>query len=136
MTESALARKMKRRPGGRAAIIGAHAGYQTASFAGMPRAGPSLTGTFDWIQILVRREVELRQLAPKAARALKPEGMLWISFPKGSSKIQTDLTCDKGWESLEKLDLRWVTLISVDETWSAFALRPYRTGEKRTRAWN
>jgi hypothetical protein len=102
----------------------------------MPRAGPSLTGTFDWIQILVRREVELRQLAPKAARALKPEGMLWISFPKGSSKIQTDLTCDKGWESLEKLDLRWVTLISVDETWSAFALRPYRTGEKRTRAWN
>jgi hypothetical protein len=57
--------------------------------------------------------------------------MLWISFPKGSSKIQTDLTRDKGWESLQTLDLKWITLVSVNETWSAFALRPYREGEEK-----
>jgi hypothetical protein len=57
--------------------------------------------------------------------------MLWISFPKGSSKIQTDLTRDKGWEGVQALDLKWVNLVSVNETWSAFALRPYKEGEKK-----
>lgn len=57
--------------------------------------------------------------------------MLWISFPKVTSKIQTDLTRDKGWDILQKLDLKWVNLVSVNDTWSAFALRPYKEGKKR-----
>jgi len=64
-------------------------------------------------------------------RALKPESLLWLCFPKGSSRIQTDLTRDKGWEPVQQADLKWVTLISVNDTWSAFALRPYRSGEER-----
>lgn len=64
---------------------------------------------------------------------MKPESLLWISFPKGSSKIQTDLTRDKGWEALREVDLKWINLISVDDTWSAFSLRPYRPGEARQR---
>jgi hypothetical protein len=136
MAESALARKMKRKAEARAAILHAPPGYEAKSFAGLPPAAASLTGTFDWIQVFVRNEAELKVIGPKAARALKPEGLIWISFPKGSSGIQTDLTRDKGWESLKKLDLKWVTLISIDETWSAFALRPYKPGEARTRAWS
>jgi hypothetical protein len=27
--------------------------------------------------------------------------------------------------------MKWVTLISVNDTWSAFAIRPYRAGEKK-----
>jgi hypothetical protein len=92
---------------------------------------PTLNGKFDWIQIFVKSKAELDGLAPRAARALKPGSMLWISFPKGSSKIQTDLTRDKGWESLQALDLKWITLVSVNETWSAFALRPYKEGEEK-----
>ena len=134
MPESALARKMKRKPEARAAILQAPAGYEAAAFAGMPPAAGSLTGTFDWIQLFVRNEAELKKLAPGTARALKPDGMLWISFPKGSSKTQTDLTRDKGWDSLEQLDLRRITLISINETWSAFAFRPNKGGQKRTRA--
>ena len=127
---------MKRKPQGRAAIINAPAGYEAAAFPGLERASASLAGSFDWMQLFVQSEAELRMLTPKIATALKPDGLLWISFPKGTSKVQTDLTRDKGWDSLKKLDLKWVTLISVDETWSAFALRPYRPGEKRTRAWS
>jgi hypothetical protein len=66
-----------------------------------------------------------------AAKALKPESMLWIAFPKGTSKIQTDLTRDKGWDELQKLDLKWINLVSINETWSAFSMRPYKEGEKR-----
>jgi hypothetical protein len=131
MPDSPLAKKLKRPPAGRAAIINAPAGYQTNAFQGLAPAAGSLTGKFDWIQIFVQNTAELTRLTPQAAKALKPDAILWISFPKGSSRIQTDLTRDKGWEGLNKLDLKWLTLISVDETWSAFALRPYRPGEAR-----
>ena len=134
MAETALARKLKRKPDARAAILNAPPAYQDV-FAGMPRAAASLTGMFDWIQVFVRTEPELKQLAPKAVRALGAGGLLWISFPKGSSKIQTDLTRDHGWDSLRKLHLKRVTLISVDETWSAFGFRLFKPGEAHDPAW-
>jgi hypothetical protein len=130
MSESPLAKKMKLRPGLKAAVIHAPENYVT-ELKHDTAMSPTLNGKFDWIQIFVRNKAELEGLAPKAAKALRPESMLWISFPKGSSKIQTDLTRDKGWESLQALDLKWITLVSVNETWSAFALRPYRDGEEK-----
>ena len=121
---------MKLKSGLKAAVINAPENYVEA-LKHDTALSPTLNGKFDWIQIFVRTKAELEALAPKAARALRSESMLWISFPKGTSKIQTDLTRDKGWESLQALDLKWITLVSVNETWSAFALRPYKEGEKK-----
>jgi len=36
----------------------------------------------------------------KVLRLVKDDVVCWIFYPKGSSKIQTDLTRDKGWEEL------------------------------------
>ena len=130
MPESALAKKMKLESGLKAAVINAPENYMD-ELRHDTAVSPTLNGKFDWIQIFVKSKAELDALAPKASRALRPESMLWISFPKGTSKIQTDLTRDKGWEILQGLDLKWITLISVNETWSAFALRPYKEGEKK-----
>jgi hypothetical protein len=130
MSESAIAKKMKLKPNVKAAVINAPENY-VDTLKHDTALSPTLNGKFDWIQIFVRNKEELEALVPKAAKALRPESMLWISFPKGSSKIQTDLTRDKGWEILQKLDLKWLTLVSVNETWSAFALRPYREGEEK-----
>jgi hypothetical protein len=129
MPQSPLAKKMKLKPGAQAAVIHAPESY-VEELRHDTALSPTLKGKFDWIQIFVRTKSELEELAPKAAKALKPESILFISFPKGSSKIQTDLTRDKGWESMRKLDLKWINLISVNETWSAFALRPYKEGEQ------
>jgi hypothetical protein len=133
MAENALAKKLKLKPGQRAGLIGAPEGYLKA-LSPLP-AGvevvEKLSGQFDWLQVFVRNKAEIDKLAPRAAKALRPEGRLWISFPKGSSKIQTDLTRDQGWDVLHGLDLIWLTLVSVDDTWSAFSLRPYRVGEAR-----
>jgi len=130
MPESDTAKKMKLKAGLKAAVINAPENY-VDMLKHDTALSPTLNGKFDWIQIFVRNKEELDVLAPKAARALKSESVLWISFPKGISKIQTDLTRDKGWEILQKLDLKWVNLVSVNETWSAFALRPYREGEEK-----
>jgi hypothetical protein len=94
-------------------------------------AESALEKTSDWIQIFVKTKAELKELFPKVVKTLKPESILWISFPKGSSKIQTDLTRDTGWEVLQKSELKWITLISVNEIWSAFAMRPYKPGEAK-----
>lgn len=137
MPESTLAKKMKLKAGMKAAVINAPDGY-VKELAPLPvgtTVGEKLQGELDWIQVFATTSAELKALAPKVGKALAPEGILWISFPKGSSGIQTDLTRDKGWDALAGADLKWVTLISVNGTWSAFALRPYRPGEARQRAW-
>ncbi len=130
---SLLANKMKLTPGQRAAIINAPEGYLKELHplpAGVAVA-EKLEDKFDWVQVFVQNQVELDKLVPQVVRALKPESLLWISFPKGTSKVQTDLTRDKGWDAVQRADLKWVNLISVNETWSAFSLRPYRPGEKQ-----
>jgi hypothetical protein len=134
MAESPLAKKMKLKPGLKAAIINAPENY-VDTVKHDTALSPTLNGKFDWIQIFVRDKTELDALAPKAAKALRAESILWISFPKGTSKIQTDLTRDKGWNNVKELGLKWVNLVSVNDTWSAFALRPYKEGEEKQSWW-
>ena len=131
MAEASLTKKMKRKVGGRAAIINPPSGYEAVSFPELEKATSSLDGKFDWIQIFAKNQAELKAYLPKAVRALKSESLLWVSFPKGSSKIQTDLNRDNGWEVISKTSLKLINLISVNETWSAFSLRPYREGEAK-----
>jgi hypothetical protein len=126
MAENPIAKKLKLTGRQRPAVINAPKDYDLGV-----DAEKKLKGKFDFIQLFVRNKAELDKLAPKAAAALEPESILWISFPKGTSKIQTDLTRDKGWDVLKKLDLKWITLISVNDTWSAFGLRPYKEEETR-----
>ena len=130
MPESPLTKKMKLKAGSRAAVINAPEKY-LEELKHDAEISQKLSGKFDWIQIFVKNKSGADLLIPKAAKVLKPESILWISFPKGTSKIQTDLTRDKGWDVIQTLDLKWITLISVNETWSAFALRPYKSGEAK-----
>jgi hypothetical protein len=133
MAETSLVSKLKLKPGQRAAVIHAPQDY-LAGLSPLPEGtglSDSLQGLYDWVQIFVQNKAELEALLPRVIASLKPESLLWISFPKGTSKIQTDLTRDKGWDALQHVDLKWVNLISVNETWSAFSLRPYKPGEKR-----
>jgi hypothetical protein len=129
---SPLAKKLKLRPGARAAVIGAPDGYlETLGPPPGTEVGTSLGGPLDWIQAFVASSAELAAVVPGITKAVAPDGLVWICYPKGSSKRQTDLTRDRGWEPLEGSDLMWLSLVSVDDTWSAFSLRPYRPGEAR-----
>ena len=120
---ASLSAKMKLKPGAHAAVLNAPEGYLKELSPEGVTIDSSLDGQYDWVQVFVKSRAELEALIPKVKAALKPVSLLWISFPKGSSKIQTDLTRDKGWDSVQ--DLKWTNLVSVNETWSAFSLRPY-----------
>lgn len=74
----------------------------------------------DVVQFFSRSMAELQSLLPAAFSALKPAGILWITYPKLTSKQAGDLNRDIIWPYLQTLGWTGVAMISVDETWSAF----------------
>jgi hypothetical protein len=128
MPASSLAEKMKLKPGSSAALLNAPEGYLTELAPERVTFDYALDGQYDWIQVFVQSQAELVEWMPKVQAALKPVSLLWITFPKAASKIQTDLTRDQGWDSVT--GLKWVNLVSVDANWSAFSLRPPKPGEE------
>jgi hypothetical protein len=129
---AALVRKLKLESATRPIVLGAGGGFRSelAAAYGQP-IGDAIDGRHDWILLFAPDRATLEAFIGAAAAALEDPGILWLAYPKGSSKIQTDLTRDAGWESVTAADLMWLGLVSIDATWSAFSLRHYRTGEAR-----
>jgi hypothetical protein len=72
----------------------------------------------------VSNKKQLDEELKKVLPLIKKDVLCWIYYPKSSSKIQSDLTRDKGWENfLKHEELLWISLISFDETWSTFSCR-------------
>jgi hypothetical protein len=123
---------MRLKPGMRAAAIHAPDGY-LEEIRPLPDSvvlAETLSGSCDWLQVFVRTQADLEEVLPRAVAALAPDALLRLTFAKGTSGVQADLTRDRGWDSVRQTNLRWITLVSVDDTWSASALRLARPGEK------
>ncbi|OWK45701.1 DUF3052 family protein [Fimbriiglobus ruber] len=67
-----------------------------------------------------REEMEARLGKPQI---LQPEGALWLAYPKGTSKLKSDIHRDSIREYAASLGLETVSIISVDETWSCLRLK-------------
>ena len=73
----------------------------------------------------VRSEDDIARIAPAVAAALAPEGVLWMAYPKRSSKrYRTDVSRDRGWQALGDLGFEAVRQVAIDEDWSALRFRP------------
>jgi hypothetical protein len=48
--------------------------------------------------------------------------MIWVTYPKGTSKIKSDINRDSIWKYAQTIGLEAVAIFSVDGDWSA--LRP------------
>jgi hypothetical protein len=127
MPAISLAHKLKLKPGFQAAILNSPDHYLVELAPERVSIDHALNGQYDWIQVFVKNKAEMDALFPVLVAALKPESLLWISFPKSTSRIQTDLTRDKGWEAVT--GLKWLNLVSINATWSAFSLRLPKAGE-------
>ncbi len=78
----------------------------------------------DQIHWFVQTQEQLKAEIEGILGFLKGRMICWIYYPKGSSGLQTDLTRDTGWEAVrQRQDLQWLSLVSFDPTWSAFAVR-------------
>lgn len=79
---------------------------------------------FDYVQLFATDVAELDRLAPAALRAVKPDGLLWCCYPKGTAKIKTDLNRDRGWDIVTAAGWEGIAIVSIDDTWSALRFRP------------
>jgi hypothetical protein len=48
-------------------------------------------GQLDFAMIFIKSQAEMKERFPKFARRLTPAGMLWVSWPKKTSGLATDL---------------------------------------------
>ncbi|AWX46100.1 hypothetical protein HME9304_03132 [Flagellimonas maritima] len=76
------------------------------------------TENVDFIHIFCTSIAELHDIAKKYKAALKKDGMLWASWPKGSSKIDTDLKREPVRDHLLSIGLVDIKVAAVDENWS------------------
>jgi hypothetical protein len=86
------------------------------------RPAKKIKGKFDLIHFFTKARGELEARLPTLKRALTPAGALWVSWPKSSSKVATDLNENIVREIALKNGLVDVKVCAVDETWSGLKL--------------
>ncbi len=128
---SDLVRKLLIKAGYRVGLVNPPAGYLDRLHP-LPDGASvvrSTGATVDVLQVFVRDAADLRKLDPKVFQRVKPDGVLWVCYPKGGTKAGTDLNRDVLWKAMEKNRLVGVTLVAIDDTWSAMRFRsPDRVG--------
>ncbi|KRE66128.1 hypothetical protein [Paenibacillus sp. Soil750] len=81
-------------------------------------------GTYDFVQLFVHNAAEVETWAPKAIAHLNEDALFWITYPKQSSKIKTDINRDSLFGLVgDSTDYRAVSNVAVDDTWSALRFR-------------
>jgi hypothetical protein len=121
MAQTPLTKRLLLKPGYHAAIINAPSDYQD-QLAPLPegvKISNKLEGQYDFVQVFVTSKADVDRDTPAAMRAVKPGGLLWLVYPKKTSKIKTDIHRDVGWDTVTSAGWEGVALISIDNTWSS-----------------
>ena len=118
-----LLRKLGIRPGMRVAVVACPVPYR--------QLVPDLPGDVvlsgdageraDLVHLFVTGRAQLDQL-PRLGRAVHPAGTIWVSWPKKSAKVPTDVTEDVVRQAALAAGLVDVKVCAVDETWSGLKL--------------
>ncbi len=82
----------------------------------------SITKGIDIWHLFTKSAAELRAQLPKLKEAIHPNGMIWVSWPKKSSGVATDVTEDTIRAVALPLGLVDVKVCAVDEIWSGLKL--------------
>ncbi|MCY3646004.1 MAG: hypothetical protein OXH07_03405 [Chloroflexi bacterium] len=121
MPTKPLAERMHLRAGERLLLVGAPDGYATVLAAPESmEVWEAPEGTFDVIQVFVSTRAALEAEAPRLKALLKPDGKLWIAYPKGTSKhLSADINRDDIRRYALTVGLQTVAQVAVDDDWSA-----------------
>jgi len=86
---------------------------------------PANAATYDFVQIFATSQSELESIVKQVFSAGKYDCLFWICYPKGGGKIKSDIKRETAWKAFEIANLRPVSQIAIDETWSALRGRPF-----------
>lgn len=74
--------------------------------------------------VFINNSKEYLDFLKRDLKHIEPDSILWFAYPKGTSKIKTDINRDTIRETGEEYGITTVTAISINDTWSALRFRP------------
>jgi hypothetical protein len=81
-------------------------------------------GTYEFVQLFVLNSEDVKKSFAATIPFLKEDALFWVTYPKKSSKIKTDINRDVLWKLVqEDSPYRPVSNVAVDDTWSALRFR-------------
>jgi bifunctional DNA-binding transcriptional regulator/antitoxin component of YhaV-PrlF toxin-antitoxin module len=114
-----LHKKLGIKPGDRVWFFGAPDGYEMElQKAGNFERVTRLAKNLDFIHLFTNRRTFLDREMPKLRGSLLPGGMVWVSWPKKSSGMSSDLDENIVREIGLQAGMVDVKVCAVDETWS------------------
>lgn len=80
--------------------------------------------TFSFALIFVINETDVKKAAANYIKLLEPDAVSWMVYPKKTAKKYiSDISRDNGWSALGDLGYEGVSMVSVDDDWTAFRFR-------------
>ena len=113
-----LAKKLGIKPGATILLDGAPANYP----AEQATVARSLSDRVDLVHIFTTRASELAAKLRKLRTSIRDDATLWVSWPKKSSKVPTDVTEDVIRDVALPLGFVDVKVCAVDDVWSGLKL--------------
>ena len=130
---SPVAKKLRLAPEHKVVVLNAPEGYVARLRPGPSDLRTALEPreTYDVVQLFVSDVEELRRLGPEAVRALKPNGLLWVTYPTGgTSGGVTDLPATPLWmrrdvlgELTSETGYKPVAFVAIDDHWTALRFK-------------
>ena len=74
--------------------------------------------------VFIQDNKELLHFLTNELKNIEPDSVLWLAYPKGTSKIATDIHRDTIRKTIETFSITTVAAVSINDTWSALRLRP------------
>ena len=119
-----LAKKLGIGAGHRVWLVDAPANYKTlvaplpdgVSFVSRP------SRTTDVAHVFASTRRDLEKTLRGARKTLKPDAAIWVSWPKKSSKVPTDITEDVIRDVALPMGFVDIKVCAVDDTWSGLKL--------------
>jgi hypothetical protein len=121
-----VGRKLGMNPGMRALIIAPPPGYLKL-LAPLPdglTVSSRAAGNYPFVQVFATRLSEISRFARRLSKHAAQNALLWISYPKKTSKVQGTLSRDVIREAMSAAGWRAVSIVAIDEVWSALRFRP------------
>jgi len=74
--------------------------------------------------VFINNNAEFLDFLNNQLSNIVPDSVLWFAYPKGTSKIKTDIHRDTIRVTGESFNITTVSAVSINVTWSALRFRP------------
>jgi hypothetical protein len=123
---ASLQQKLQLKPGQAVVILNAPTGYLHILTLELKEntLSTEVREKAEAVILFVNSLAEAKDLVPGAIGVVKAGGLVWVAYPKGTSKVKADVNRDSLWETVKVTGWRPVRLIALDDIWSVMRFRP------------